>query len=102
MKKIFLYSLIALASFNANAQMRSDGKWHFPDNVRNLCINTEQSLVGVYKTLIERNREWTDENLKIDKSGYLQLTEMLKKTIIEYEYSWDRLGCAGILYGTKK
>jgi hypothetical protein len=102
MKNLILFLFVAFLVCGANAQMRSDGKWYFPTNVKDMCVNTEQNLIASYKSLIERNREWLDENLKTDKSGYPQLTESLKKAIVEYETSWDRLGCAGILYGTKK
>lgn len=101
MKK-FLIIFFLTAAANSFAQMKADGKWHFPDSVRNMCINKEQSIVATYKTLIERNREWMDESLKIDKSNYQQLTEALKKAIVDDEQSWERLGCASIIYGARK
>jgi hypothetical protein len=91
-----------MLSLNAKSQMKADGKWHFPDSVRNMCINKEQNIIATFRTLIERNREWMDESLKIDKSNYLQLTEALKRGIVEDEQSWERLGCVYIIYGARK
>jgi hypothetical protein len=102
MTKILMCLCLMLASLSASAQVRADGKWHFPDSVRSLCLNTEQNLVATYRALVEKNREWADDSLKVDKSNYAQLTEHFKKTIVEYESSWDRMGCAGIIYGARK
>jgi hypothetical protein len=93
---------LATAGASAQAQMKSDGKWHYPDNVKNLCVNYEQSIVSMYRTLIERNTEFSNENLKTDKSQYPALIEAIKKSISEYELSWERLGCTYIIYGAKK
>ena len=98
---LFSLCLVTVVA-KAHAQLKSDGKWHYPDNVKNLCINYEQSLVSVYKTLIERNTEFANENLKTDKSQYPALLESIKKSIADYEQSWERLGCTFILYGAKK
>lgn len=87
---------------SVGAQVKADGKWHFPDSVKNLCLNYEQNLVANYKSLVERNREWLDENFKADKSNYFQITESIKKSIAEYELSWDRLGCVSIVYGVRR
>jgi len=56
--KRFIISIALLTVFvNSSAQVRADGKWYFPDSVKNLCLNYEQSLVALYKAMIERNRD---------------------------------------------
>ena len=102
MKRVGLAIVFLMLSLNAKSQMKADGKWHFPDSVRSLCLNTEQNLVATYRMLVEKNREWADDALKVNKSNYPQLTEHFKKSIVEYESSWERMGCAGIIYGPKK
>jgi len=98
---IFLFQ-VALTTTVTNAQMKDDGKWEFPDSIPNLCLNYEQNLVATYKSMIERNREWLDPNSKSDKSNFLTLNQSSKKALEEYELSWNRLGCASIIYGSKK
>jgi hypothetical protein len=94
-------AMLFLANTNAYAQMIG-GKWYFPDSVKTLCLNYEQNLVALYKGMIERNRDFIDPNSKNDKSNYAILNESTTKAIQEYEISWDRLGCAHIIYGAKK
>ena len=94
--------IFGLLANNANAQVKSDGKWYFPDSVKALCMDNEQGMVATYKSLIENNRKWADENDKSDKRQLMEITEVQKKAIVSYEESWDRLGCASILYGSEK
>lgn len=63
-----------------------------------MYINTEQSLVAQFRSLIERNREWADPNSQIDKSNHFQIAEVIKKSIQEKESTWDKLGYVYILY----
>lgn len=101
--RVMLFICISVFfTVNANAQMKADGKWHYPDSVRSYCLNTEQNLVAMYKSMIELNRDWADTNSKSDKSNYAPMLEATKKAIADYEISWDRLGCAGIIYGARK
>ena len=102
MKKFFIFIALLTAFVNSFSQVRADGKWYFPDSVKNLCLNYEQNLVALYKGMIERNRDFVDPNSKNDKSNYTLLNESTTKAIQEYEISWDRLGCASIIYGARK
>jgi hypothetical protein len=103
MKKLFPILLCFFLNFSsAFGQVKSDGKWYFPDSVRAMCVNTEQGLVAQFKSLIERNREWADPNSQSDKSNYFQITEAIKKGILESETTWDKLGCVHILYGSDR
>lgn len=100
---IFLcVSLIILSVTHANAEMRADGKWYFPDSIKSYCINLEQDIVNRNKKIIEFKREWADENNKSDKSNYMSYLDALEKFTEKDEISWGRLGCAGIVYGAKK
>jgi hypothetical protein len=101
--KMLLFVVISISAFtNANAQMRADGKWYFPDSIKNLCLNYEQNIVAMFRGMIERNRDYLDPTSKNDKSNYVMLNESTTKAIQEYEMSWDRLGCVYIIYGVKK
>ena len=102
MKKYFFLIAMTAVISNSSAQVRADGKWYFPDSVKNLCVNYEQNMVALYKGMIERNRDFVDPNSKSDKSNYTLLNESTTKALQEYEMSWDRLGCASIIYGAKK
>lgn len=94
--------ILGLVANNAFSQVRQDGKWYFPDSVRSLCLDTEQGMVATFKALIENNRKWADENDKSDKRQLMELADVHKRTIVGYEESWSRLGCALILYGSEK
>jgi hypothetical protein len=87
---------------NANAEMRADGKWYFPDSIKSYCVDLEQQIVNRNKKIIEMKREWIDENNKSDKSTSITLVEALEKFTERDEISWGRLGCAGIIYGAKQ
>lgn len=103
MKKLIPIFLFSFLIFNsAFGQVKSDGKWYFPDSVKAMCIDTEQSLVAQFRSLIERNREWADPNSQIDKSNHFQITEAIKKGIQEKESTWDKLGCVYILYASDR
>ena len=95
-------SLTILSSTNANAEMRADGKWYFPDSIKSYCINLEQDIVNRNKKIIEFKREWMDENNKSNKSNYKSYLDALEKFTEKDEISWGRLGCARIVYGAKK
>jgi hypothetical protein len=99
---IGLTFVIGLATNNAFSQVRQDGKWYFPDSVRSLCLNTEQGMVATFKALIENNRKWADDGDKSDKRRLMELTEAHKRTLVDYEESWSRLGCASIIYRGEK
>ena len=93
--------ILALATFAENcfAEVRQDGIWYFPTSVKTICMDTEQSMVAVYKNLIETNRKMTDTTDKnTDKTNLLQIAESSKKYLIENEEKWMRLGCSSILY----
>jgi hypothetical protein len=98
---LFVVGLLAISVPHTSAQMRPDGKWHFPENIKNLCLNHEQNLVALFKGMIERNRDFLDPNSKNEKSNYSQLNEATQRAIVEHEISWQRLGCAMILYGAR-
>jgi hypothetical protein len=103
MRKVIAFSLILFLVVNSSfAQVRTDGKWYFPDSVRAMCIDTEQGLVSQFKSLIERNREFIDSNVKIDTSSHFQVVEAIKKGIQEKESTWERLGCVYILYASDR
>jgi hypothetical protein len=100
--RILLVLILSMCPvFISYAQMRADGKWHFPDSVESLCINIEQSMVASFRSLIERNREWVDGGLK-SADEHLKIAAALNKAIANYEVSWDRLGCVYIVYGAKR
>lgn len=100
MKKILL--IVLVISAQAHAQVDSKGVWQFPVSVKTYCQNTEQGLIATFRNLIENNRRWSDTTIKEDKSQYPQLTEALKKSIKEYEETWQRMDCSSLLYGTSK
>lgn len=103
MKNLTISLVLFLLNFNfAYGQVKADGKWHFPDSVKAMCIDTEQGLVAQFRTLIEKNREWADPNNQSDKSNYYQITEAIKKGLQERENTWDKLGCVHILYSNDR
>ena len=101
MKRLIAFSLLFFLVLNsAIAQVRTDGKWYFPDSVKAMCIDTEQGLVAQFKSLIERNREFSEPNFKIDPSSHFQVIEEIKKGMQEKETTWEKLGCVYILYAS--
>ena len=101
MLKTVLMLLFLFASNSAMAEVKSDEKWYFPDSVKALCSDTEQSIVATYRAIIENNRKLTDINDKGDKRQQSQLSEEYKNLMIETEGTWARLDCASILYSDK-
>jgi len=57
MRKVIAFTVVLFLVVNSSfAQVRTGGKWYFPDSVRAMCIDTEQGLVAQLKSLIEKNR----------------------------------------------
>lgn len=83
------------------AQVDAKGQWQFPVNVRTYCQNIEQNLVAIYKSMIETNRKWLDQDYQGDKRQLMQVSDANKQTIKEYEDSWHKMGCVDILYPKK-
>ena len=96
------YTLGALVLFsfssNAVAEVKADGKWHFPTSVKSMCLDTEQAIVAMYKGMVETNQEMINKKEE-DNRERSQLSGHYKKSIVSYEESWQRMGCASILYG---
>ena len=97
MKKLIFLLLVSFLSFNSLGQMKTDGKWYFPDSVKSLCVNTEQGLVSSFKGLIE----WNRTPLETRTSQHYEISESQKNYLRELENTWDKLGCVYILYGKK-
>jgi hypothetical protein len=102
MNRTFIALLLFAPFAIANAQVKSDGKWYFPDSVRALCVDAEQGMVATYRGLIETNRKMADPKETNDKSQLMAISNAHKVALVEAEEKWSRLGCAAILYGTDR
>jgi hypothetical protein len=96
---------IGVAPVAAVSQVKSNGDWVFPEDIKSLCIDVEQQMVATNRALIERNRERfgiTKPDPKLGKLDYEQVTSALKSSLEEQEHRWQRLGCVGIIYRDRK
>lgn len=98
MKKLIL-SVLFFAS-HAHSQVDAKGEWQFPTSIRTLCIETEQTIVGDFKNMVVQNR-LMEASKESEKRAYYEQMQGWKDLKIQHEQSWERLGCASILYPKK-
>lgn len=99
MGKYFIWACVALSFSSASfAETKADGKWHYPTSIKSMCIDTEQAIVAMYKAMVEVNSEMV-ANKGEDNKERMRISDHYKQSIVEYEGSWQRMGCASILYG---
>jgi hypothetical protein len=102
MKTKIVSALLIFVTISSVAQVRADGKWRHPENMKNICVDIEQNIVAMSKQIIDRNSAMYKGEVKSDQANYMEMTEASEKYLAKIEARWERLGCVNVLYAPKK
>ena len=101
MRKLLFLSVLAFVSTFTQAQTGFDGKYQHPTSVKALCVEVEQTLVRWQKIVVELNGKSMLVADQQEKQSLFGQVNKWEENIKEKEHSWQRLGCASILYPKK-
>lgn len=96
MKGYFLFMAVTFC-VSANSQGQRD--WQAPSNVKAYCLHTERVMVATFKDLVDRNRALAAGEIGSNPQAFEGEREATQRFLDAQQITWQRLGCASIVYG---